>query len=259
MIVGLVIAACAVLAYSWFEAGWVERRVLDVGPGATAGPRGSCGSRTSRTSTSACVGRTAATGARWWGASREPELVCVTGDLVSHPRVAGAQRGSSAVRQALRRPGNHDLASPRPISRRPSSTPARSRALLRMSPAPATGARAATSAASGSISRAMRCGAIRGYAEPARLADPAPTSGSFSVTTPRVDKRRPGRYPRDPRRPHARRPDRAPVRRGRLTLAHPAPATSKACSDPARHRHARVARVSGRRSSRSAFRAARGD
>ena len=54
-----------------------------------------------------------------WVAAREPDIVCVTGDLVSHPRGEVHLRSLLA---RLRRPfvvlGNHDVAvTPRPVSR----------------------------------------------------------------------------------------------------------------------------------------------
>src|SRR5215470_20028734 len=88
----LVILACvalAVVVYGWFEAGWLRRRVVDVPieglPVALDGLRVGhlsdfhLGARFSR-------GNGASRRAVEWVAARQPDLVCVTGDLVSHPR-----------------------------------------------------------------------------------------------------------------------------------------------------------------------------
>jgi predicted MPP superfamily phosphohydrolase len=106
-------AGSIALVYAWFEAGWLRTRVLDVAlPGLPAeldglriahlsdfhlGPPGR--------------GRHACRHAVEWVTAQRPDLVCVTGDLVSHPR------GEPLLREllaALGRPfvvlGNHDVA-----------------------------------------------------------------------------------------------------------------------------------------------------
>src|SRR5262245_36710136 len=108
--------------YGWVEAGWLRTRVLEVTvprlPKALDGVRvghlsdfhlGARLSRGNRTSERAAA----------WLAARRPELVCVTGDLVSHPRGEARLR---AILAGLASPyvvlGNHDVAVTRdPFSR----------------------------------------------------------------------------------------------------------------------------------------------
>ena len=126
MLVTLIVAVAgigaALLAYGWFEAGWLRTRVLEVPidglPPALDGLRighlsdfhlGAPLSRGNRASALAVD----------WVASRRPDLVCVTGDLVSHPRGEPRLR---ALLGRLERPfvilGNHDVAVTRdPFSR----------------------------------------------------------------------------------------------------------------------------------------------
>src|SRR5512139_3197453 len=115
------VAVVAGLMYGWLEAGWLRTRVLDVQidglPHALEGLRvghlsdlhlGAPFSRGSRAGERAIR----------WVAARRPDLVCITGDLVSHPR--GESRLQDLLAQ-LERPyvvlGNHDIA----ISRDPFS------------------------------------------------------------------------------------------------------------------------------------------
>ena len=121
----LVVLGCVVLlvcAYGWTEAGWLRRRVVDVPirdlPQELDGVRighlsdfhlGAPLSRGNRASEQA---------ARWVG-ERAPDLVCITGDLVSHPR---GERRLRALLARLDNPfvvlGNHDVAVTRdPFSR----------------------------------------------------------------------------------------------------------------------------------------------
>jgi hypothetical protein len=114
--------ALACLVYAWFEAGWLRTRVVEVPirglPPALDGLRighlsdfhlGALLSRGNRASERAAA----------WVADRRPEIVCVTGDLVSHPR------GESRLRRLLGHLdeavvilGNHDIAVTRdPFSR----------------------------------------------------------------------------------------------------------------------------------------------
>ena len=122
-----VIVLCGIIAlgamlYGWLEAGWLRTRVLDVPvaglPAALDGIRIAhlsdfhLGARLSR-------GNGASERAVAWVAARRPDLVCVTGDLVSHPRGEPLLRSLLAQ---LERPfvilGNHDVAVTRdPFSR----------------------------------------------------------------------------------------------------------------------------------------------
>jgi predicted MPP superfamily phosphohydrolase len=114
--------ALACLAYGWLEAGWLRTAVVQVPisglPDELEGMRighltdfhlGAPFSRGNRASARAAE----------WVAARRPDLTCVTGDLVSHPR--GEARLRALLRQ-LDDPlvvlGNHDIAVTRdPFSR----------------------------------------------------------------------------------------------------------------------------------------------
>jgi uncharacterized protein len=115
-----VVLACVV--YGWIESGWLRARVVEVPvrglPDVLDGLRighmsdfhlGVPVSRGNRATEKAAV----------WVAERRPDLVCVTGDLVSHPRGEPRLRALLAL---LDRPfvvlGNHDVAVTRdPFSR----------------------------------------------------------------------------------------------------------------------------------------------
>ena len=118
----LVCIAFAAAAYGWVEAGWLRRRVLEVPirdlPETLDGVRIGhlsdfhLGARFSR-------GNRASARAVGWVAARRPDVVCVTGDLVSHPR---GEKTLRALLAELERPfvvlGNHDVAVTRdPFSR----------------------------------------------------------------------------------------------------------------------------------------------
>ena len=103
--VGVVLGAAI---YGWIEAGWLRTRVIEVGvvglPEALDGLRIGhlsdfhLGAALSR-------GNGASERAAAWVAERRPDLVCVTGDLVSHPRgEAQTARRPRASRVAVRRP-----------------------------------------------------------------------------------------------------------------------------------------------------------
>ena len=117
----LVVAALALLAYGIFEAGWLRCRVLDVRIEGL--PESLDGLRIAHLSDFhlgvPSRGRVATERAVAWVAERRPDLVCISGDLVSHPR------GVPLLVQLLRtleQPyvvlGNHDVAVTRnPFSR----------------------------------------------------------------------------------------------------------------------------------------------
>jgi predicted MPP superfamily phosphohydrolase len=119
--VALALVALALLAYGLFEAGWLRTRVLDVEIDGL--PAALDGLRIAHLSDfhlgAPSRGRVATERAVAWVAQRRPDLVCVTGDLVSHPR------GVPLLVQllgSLDRPlvvlGNHDVAITRdPFSR----------------------------------------------------------------------------------------------------------------------------------------------
>lgn len=118
----VVCVAVAVIAYGWIEAGWLRTRVVEVPvvglPASLDGIRIGhlsdfhLGARFSR-------GNRASERAVAWVAARAPDVVCVTGDLVSHPR---GERLLRPLLTELKRPivvlGNHDVALTRdPFSR----------------------------------------------------------------------------------------------------------------------------------------------
>jgi uncharacterized protein len=117
------VAVAACLGYGWFEAGWVRLRELELPvrglPGELDGVRIAHLSDFHLGVPSRGV--RAVERAVDWVASREPDLVCITGDLLSRPR------GEPRLRRLLERLGhpyvvlgNHDLA----LSRDPFSRPA---------------------------------------------------------------------------------------------------------------------------------------
>jgi predicted MPP superfamily phosphohydrolase len=108
--------AAAGLGWGWFEAGWVRLRTLDV---ALAGvPAELEGLRVAHLADfhlgQPSRGRRAVERAVDWVAERRPDLVCISGDLVSHPR------GERVLRELLHRLdvpayavlGNHDVERP---------------------------------------------------------------------------------------------------------------------------------------------------
>jgi predicted MPP superfamily phosphohydrolase len=114
--------AAGLLVYAWLEAGWLQAEEVEVRiPGL---PPALDGLRIGHLSdfhlgAPISLGNRASERAATWVAGRRPELVCVTGDLVSHPR--GARRLSRLL-AGLEDPvvvlGNHDIASTRdPFSR----------------------------------------------------------------------------------------------------------------------------------------------
>jgi predicted MPP superfamily phosphohydrolase len=118
----LLCAAGACLVYGWFEAGWLRTRVLDVEiEGLAVGLDGLRIAHLSDFHLGAPLsrGNRASATAVAWVAKRRPDVVCITGDLVSHPRGESRLR---ALIQTLERPivvlGNHDVAVTRdPFSR----------------------------------------------------------------------------------------------------------------------------------------------
>src|SRR4029077_6807091 len=121
---GAVVLALAVLlaTYGWFEAGWVRLRVLEVAVDDL--PPELDGLRIAHLSDFhlgvPSRGVRAVERAVAWVEERRPDLVCVTGDLLSRPR---CEPQLLALLERLGQPyvvlGNHDLA----ISRDPFSRP----------------------------------------------------------------------------------------------------------------------------------------
>jgi uncharacterized protein len=120
--IGILGLGAFVAAYAWFEAGWLRTRVVEVEvPGL---PQALDGMRIGHLSdfhlgALFSRGNGASERAAAWVAARSPDLVCLTGDLVSLPRGEARLRRILAL---LERPivvlGNHDVAITRdPFSR----------------------------------------------------------------------------------------------------------------------------------------------
>ena len=228
MIVGLVIAACAVLAYSW------SRPVA---------PSGGCS--TSRSPAyrptswgfrdrpplglpprRAVAGTAGDRAGRGMGCERDPDLVCVTGDLVSHP---GAR---SALAQAPRRWESRSSSS--------ATTTSRSRVTH------SHGGRARRSRERGAPSRRDGVGAVRGPRVSIAGVDPAsyaPRSNPSGTPNPRDSPIGCGSAP--PPLPLPPSSSCCPSGAYHLILAgHCTPARS--CSRSGRARHARTSAAPAR-------------
>jgi hypothetical protein len=122
LVVALAVVLALALAWGWFEAGWLRRRVVEVELEGV--PPELDGLRIAHLSDFhlgvPSRGRRATEAAVEWVAERRPDLVCVTGDVVSR------QSGLPLLERLLRRLGpcfvvlgNHDLADSRdPFSQR---------------------------------------------------------------------------------------------------------------------------------------------
>ena len=117
------LAAVAVLAWGWFEAGWVRLRIREVEIRGL--PRELDGLRVAHLSDFhlgvPSRGIRAVERAVEWVEERSPDLVCVTGDLLTHPR------GERRLRELVRRLsscfvvlGNHDFGDARDPLAKPS-------------------------------------------------------------------------------------------------------------------------------------------
>jgi uncharacterized protein len=110
------IAALTAMAWGWFEAGWLRKRVLDVELEGV--PPELDGIRVAHLSDLhlgvPSRGRRAAEDAVEWIASRAPDIVCVTGDLVSRRRgVPLLVHLLTALGDSYVVLGNHDFADSR--------------------------------------------------------------------------------------------------------------------------------------------------
>jgi hypothetical protein len=116
LVVLVLVVVAAALAWAWFEAGWLRKRVLEVelegAPGTLDGLRIAHLSDLHLGLPSR--GQRAAEEAVAWIVSRKPDLVCVTGDLVSRERgVPLLQRLLVELGPSYVVLGNHDFADSR--------------------------------------------------------------------------------------------------------------------------------------------------
>jgi hypothetical protein len=122
VLIAIAVLVLASLAWGWFEAGWLRRRILDVELDGV--PRALDGLRIAHLSDFhlgvPSRGRRAVEEAVAWVAGRRPDLVCITGDLVS--RRAGVpllERLLATLGPCYVVLGNHDFADSRdPFSQR---------------------------------------------------------------------------------------------------------------------------------------------
>jgi predicted MPP superfamily phosphohydrolase len=117
---GLGAVAASALAYGWFEAGWLRTRVLELRVDGL--PTELDGLRVAHLSDfhfgPASRGTVAGRRAADWVRSRRPDLVVVTGDLLSRPRGRADLDEALAGLDAFVVLGNHDIAITRdPFSR----------------------------------------------------------------------------------------------------------------------------------------------
>jgi predicted MPP superfamily phosphohydrolase len=122
VVLALAVVAAAALAYGWFEAGWLRTRVLEVPVDGM--PAELDGLRIAHLSDfhlgPPSRGRLAVTRAVAWARARNPDLVVVTGDLLSHPRARSTLDELLDGLGAYAVLGNHDIA----VTRDPFSKPA---------------------------------------------------------------------------------------------------------------------------------------
>jgi uncharacterized protein len=122
VLVPLVAIALAILAWGWFEAGWLRKRVLEVElEGVSAELDGLRIAHLSDFHLGVVSrGTRAVEEAVAWVAERRPDLVCITGDLVSRRKgVRALEQLLPALGRCYVVLGNHDFADSRdPFSQR---------------------------------------------------------------------------------------------------------------------------------------------
>ena len=117
---GLGAVTASALAYGWFEAGWLRTRVLELPVSGL--PPALDGLRIAHLSDfhfgPVSRGNVAGRRAAEWARSRRPDLVVVTGDLLSRPRGRAVLDEALSGLDAFAVLGNHDIAHTRdPFSR----------------------------------------------------------------------------------------------------------------------------------------------
>ena len=251
------VAVLAALAMAWFEAGWLRTRVLEVPvPGLPPELDGlriahlsdfhlgvpSRGASRSSAPSSGC-------------AAARPDLVCVTGDLLSHPRGgARARRAAPRRPRRVRRPRKPRRRSrPRPVLAAPASWTD-----LAATRAAADEAATSSCAAAGS-DRRRRPGRTAAAANRPELADPTAGSAHPALPLSRASSPLPRGLPPRPRRPHARRADRASLPGGQAPARAPACAPTRGPLPQAGGDAARLARARHDVRAVPLLRAARGD
>ena len=122
LLAALALVAAAALAWGWFEAGWLRRRVLEIELSGV--PPELDGLRIAHLSDFhlglPSRGRKACEDAVAWVAERRPDLVCLTGDLVSRRSgLPALERLLHALGPCFVGLGNHDLADSRDPRPRP--------------------------------------------------------------------------------------------------------------------------------------------
>ena len=218
------VVALLLLAWGLFEAGWLRKRVLEVEIDGL--PPALDGLRIAHLSDFhlgvPSRGRVATERAVAWVAKQRPDLVCITGDLVSHPR------GVPILRQllgSLERPyvvlGNHDVAVTRdPFSRAAELDGIEEQAVLLRDDA-------VTLERAGENIQIVGTDAERfpkGTAHPWKLADPAAALRILLCHFPDIDRTLPAGAFHLVLAGHLHAGQIAipiPTRRRRLTLAHP--------------------------------------
>ncbi len=213
LLVFLAVAASAATAWAWFEAGWLRRNVIDV---ELAGvPPELDGLRIAHLSDlhlgAPSRGLRAVREAVEWVVERQPDIVCITGDLVSRRSgMRELERLLAELPLSYVVLGNHDFADSRdPFSQR--VDPAAIGALENVT-APRRRGHRGRAARAARPDRRRRCPVLRGAdggTRDARRLERRPPHSSLPLPGNRAA--HPSGVPSDPRRALPRRADRRSV------------------------------------------------